>query len=290
MTTTILRFEKHKHLVNIRQAGAHQHRHHISTPNADRCRSHLNRTFIGSSNLVDDVKKRFEILTKEPRKNAVLAMDGILTLSPELFKAGTLLDQQEVLKKFAITSKRWLIQSFGDNVVNAVLHRDETSPHIHFTIVPIQKSASGEYKLNARDMFNKETLHNFQRNYFESMQQYFPSLLPPKYKEKATHRALKEFYTGITKLETEMELFFDSERHQQKIQLREQLEGTITQYIDNWLTQLFVDVPYTEKEEWIELVKRELEKKLDEKILMPKFTQKLTAAKRKALINLNMKI
>lgn len=275
MHTTILRFEKHKHFVNIRQAGAHQHRHHASTPNADKCRSHLNRTFIGSSNLESDVKKRLDILTKQPRKNAVLAMDGVLTLSPELFHAGTKEEQHHTLKKFALISKHWLTQTFGANVVNAVLHRDESSPHIHFTVVPIQQTSLGEYKLNARDMFNKEALHNFQRNYFDSMNKHFPSLLPPKFKEKTSHTTLKEFYAGINKLEGKMEHFFYSELDQQKIQLQGKLKESIRQHIDTWLAQLFVNVSDTEKEEWIESIKYELEQKLLELTPMPSLYQQL---------------
>ncbi|MDE1294735.1 MobV family relaxase [Vibrio aestuarianus] len=156
MTTTILRFEKHKHFVNIRQAGAHQHRHHKETKNADNLRTHLNRTFIGSSNLVSDVKTRLDTLTKQPRKNSVLAMDGILSLSPEVFIDGTKEDQYRALRTFALASKAWLVNTFGDNVVNAVLHRDESSPHVHFTVVPIQENDLGQSKLNARDLFNKK--------------------------------------------------------------------------------------------------------------------------------------
>ncbi|EPJ2748364.1 MULTISPECIES: MobV family relaxase [Vibrio] len=263
MKTTILRFEKHKNFVNMRQAGAHQHRHHAFTPNADKCREHLNRTFIGSSNLVADVKKRLEVVSKKPRKNAVLAMDGVLTLSPSLFHTGTHKEQVATLKKFVVASKRWLITTFGSNVVNAVLHRDETSPHIHFTVVPAQQTPSGGYKLNARDMFNKETLHDFQRNYFESMKCHFPDLLPPKYKEKTTHKKLKEFYVGINQIEGIIGDFIDSEFHKQKSEICENMKESIEQHLEDWLMKIFSDVPENEKEEWVESIKEELEKKLE---------------------------
>ena len=266
MTTTILRFEKHKNFVNIRQAGAHQHRHHKVTKNADNLRTHLNRTFIGSSNLVSDIKKRLDILTKQPRKNSVLAMDGILTLSPEVFIGGTKEEQYRALRTFALASKAWLVNTFGDNVVNAVLHRDETSPHVHFTVVPIQKNELGQSKLNARDLFNKKTLHDFQRNFFDYMHKYFPSLQPPKYNEKSTHTTLKEFYTGINELELNMEDYFCSEFKQQREDLQEELAGSIRKNIDKWLEEMFFDIGDSEKETWIEEIKEELERKLKSSI------------------------
>ncbi|MDX1256812.1 plasmid recombination protein [Vibrio parahaemolyticus] len=266
MTTTILRFEKHKHFVNIRQAGAHQHRHHKVTKNSDNLRKHLNKIFIGSSNLVSDVKTRLDTLTKQPRKNSVLAMDGILTLSPEVFIDGTKEEQYRVLRTFALASKAWLVNTFGDNVVNAVLHRDETSPHVHFTVVPIQENDLGQSKLNARDLFNKKTLHGFQRDYFDYMYKYFPNLQSPKYHDKATHTTLKEFYTGINELKVNMKGYFDSEFKKQRENLQEELVDSIRKNIDKWLEEIFTDVGEPEKETWIEEIKEALEWKLESSI------------------------
>ncbi|CAH8222194.1 conserved hypothetical protein [Vibrio aestuarianus] len=266
MTTTILRFEKHKHFVNIRQAGAHQHRHHKETKNADNLRTHLNRTFIGSSNLVSDVKTRLDTLTKQPRKNSVLAMDGILSLSPEVFIDGTKEDQYRALRTFALASKAWLVNTFGDNVVNAVLHRDESSPHVHFTVVPIQENDLGQSKLNARDLFNKKTLHDFQCDYFDYMHKYFPSLQSPKYHEKATHTTLKEFYTGINELKVNIEGYFDSEFKQQRESLQEELADSIKKNVDKWLEEIFFYVEDHEKETWVEEIREELERKLKNSI------------------------
>ncbi len=286
MTTTILRFEKHKHFVNIRHAGAHQHRHHKLTPNVDKSRSHLNRAFIGSSNLVEDVKKRLNILTKPPRRNSVLAMDGLLTLSPEVFMGVTKEEQYKTLKTFALASREWLVNTFGDNVVNAVLHRDETSPHIHFTIVPIQRNELGESKLNARDLFNKKTLHEFQRGFFEFMYQYFPSLTHPKYKEKATHTTLKEFYSGINRFEGKMDSHLSAEFEQQKECLQKEMTKTIQKHIEQWLEKLFIYLDDSEKDFWIKSIRTEFEQNIDKIITMQRFYPKLhNNIKKKITIN-----
>ncbi|EJB8582657.1 MobV family relaxase [Vibrio parahaemolyticus] len=286
MNTTILRFEKHKHFANIRQAGAHQHRHHANTLNADKCRSNRNRIFIGSSNLVSDVKNRLKILQKKTRKNAVLAVDGVLTLSPALFRQGNREDQYQTLKKFAIASKRWLIQTFGENVVNAVLHLDETSPHVHFTVVPIERTLSGEYKLNARNMFNKQTLHDFQRNYFELMQQCFPELVPPKYREKATHTTLRAFYAGLNRLDGKITDFIETEFNQQKDKLRVEAETLIRQHIEEWLEQRFVNMPDDKIDSWVASVQKNLGWELDVLVDQPTFKPSLNETiKTKIILN-----
>ncbi|EID4343177.1 plasmid recombination protein [Vibrio vulnificus] len=191
MGTTILRVEKIKSMANIRQSGAHQFRHHANTPNADPAKKSRNHTFLGSGNLGKDVQGRLDELTIPPRKNAVLAIDGLVTLSPELFKT------KGNLNKWAHSTRDWLKDRFGDNLVSAVVHLDESNPHMHFTVVPLDEKPDGRKVLNARDMFDKWQLSDMQRSYNETMVKHIPSVEPPKYGSKAQHTKLKHFYAEL---------------------------------------------------------------------------------------------
>ncbi|MEZ8737936.1 MobV family relaxase [Vibrio sp. 10N.286.52.C3] len=194
MATTILRFEKIKNMANIRQCGAHQFRHHLDTPNADSAKKSRNHTFFGSGNLSKDVQSRLERLTKPPRKNAVLAMDALVTLSPELLK------DNKNLNIWANRTRDWLKERFGDNVVSAVVHLDELSPHMHFTVVPIDEKPDGRIVLNARDLFNKWQLADMQRSYNQAMRKYIPDIIPPRHGCKASHTTIKAFYAEIEEI------------------------------------------------------------------------------------------
>lgn len=194
MATTILRFEKIKNMANIRQCGAHQFRHHLDTPNADSAKKSRNHTFFGSGNLSKDVQSRLERLTKPPRKNAVLAMDALVTLSPELLK------DNKNLNIWANRTRDWLKERFGDNVVSAVVHLDELSPHMHFTVVPIDEKPDGRIVLNARDLFNKWQLADMQRSYNEAMRQYIPEITPLQHGRKASHTTIKAFYAELEEI------------------------------------------------------------------------------------------
>ena len=188
MGTTILRVEKIKSMANVRQSGAHQFRHHADTPNADPARKSLNHTFIGSSNLGRDVQARLDTLTKPPRKNAVLAIDGLITLSPEL------LNDRDNLKSWALNTRKWLEEQFGENLVSAVVHRDESSPHMHFTVVPVDEKPDGRRVLNARDMFDKWQLADMQRSYNQAMQNCVAGVVPPRHGSRAKHTTIAQFY------------------------------------------------------------------------------------------------
>lgn len=198
MGTTILRFEKQKSMANIRSAGAHQYRHHADTPNADPKLKSKNVGLVGTNNLGADVQAKLETLDKLPRKNSVLAMDGLITLSPEL------LTEKDNLNAWANKTRDWLKAEFGDNLANAVLHMDESSPHIHFTVVPINTNEKGERHLNARDMFNKFTLSNLQKKYFEEMRKYIPELESPRHGAKRKHTDLKDFYRQLDSIKDEL--------------------------------------------------------------------------------------
>jgi BMFP domain-containing protein YqiC len=197
MATTILRFEKIKSFKSAKEAGRHQMRMHKETPNADPHRKSWNKLFIGTNDLEADVKKRLAVLDKEPRKNSVLAMEGILSLTPYMLMDGKS-EKLDNVRVFYNEAKKWLEETFGDNLVNAIIHRDESSPHIHFTVVPIVDK--GDKKgLSARDTFNKVTLSKLQKSYYQHMGKAFPELEPPEYGNgnKVSHTKIKDFYRVI---------------------------------------------------------------------------------------------
>ncbi|MGR5412840.1 MobV family relaxase [Vibrio astriarenae] len=192
MTTSILRFEKLKTLTAINQSESHIYRF-SATPNADESRSHLNCNIIGNKGIVARLNNIFQKLGIKPRKNAVLAMDCILSLSNDAFKS------KEDIDKFMIASKEFLEMTFKGRCISAVIHLDETTPHVHATIVPIDKDYNKDkWKLNARDLFSKSKLSRFQKEYYFCMKKYFPELRAPQFGRKASHKKIKSFYESIS--------------------------------------------------------------------------------------------
>jgi hypothetical protein len=235
--TTILRFEKVKHIANVRQAGAHQHRHHLETPNADPALKSKNVTLVGDSNLSKTVQDKLSELTKPPRKNAVLCMDGLLQLSPVLYRDKDGNPDNDRLEVFVDNSEAWLREQFGDNLVSAVLHLDEQTPHIHFTIVPIDTKPDGRKVLNARDMFDKFALSTYQRNYYAHMKKDIPELEPPKHGSKAKHTTVKQFYEQIDAMADA----FEAELAEMRKELYRDAKSTILDKLQPHIEKLFVD-------------------------------------------------
>lgn len=122
------------------------------TPNADPTKQHIR--IIGqpdTPNTPDlETLVRQHIGDQTIRKNAVLAVEFLLTASPEYFRpddpsrAGYY--EQQRLESFQQKACEWLQTRYGDRIVRAELHLDESTPHIHAYMVPLDEKG----KLNCR--------------------------------------------------------------------------------------------------------------------------------------------
>ena len=58
----------------------------------------------------------------------------------------------------------WFQKEFGKkNVVSAVLHMDETTPHLHITVVPITDKDAKERKVRPKFDDDGTPIHNYER-------------------------------------------------------------------------------------------------------------------------------
>jgi len=178
---------------NIAGSGAHTYRRKGMAPNADPLRLGKNRTIVGTpDDVLGDVKQRVEALG-QPRKNAVLCVEHLLTASPEFFKGKT----PAFVRSWAKENMQFLADRYGrQNVVHAVLHMDEETPHIVAYVVP---EVGG--KLNARALFGgRDKLRQLQTDYADRLQVF--GLDRGVEGSKARHRTVKNFYATLEEVET----------------------------------------------------------------------------------------
>lgn len=178
---------------NVAGSGAHTYRRKDMAPNADPKKLGRNRTLIGTpDDVLGDVRKRVETLG-QPRKNAVLCVEHLLTASPEFFKGQT----AAFVQSWARENIKFLADRYGrQNVVHAALHMDEETPHIVAYVVP---EVGG--KLNARALFGgRDKLRQLQTDYADRFQVY--GLNRGVEGSKAKHRTVKNFYASLDQIET----------------------------------------------------------------------------------------
>jgi len=142
MNFAIIRTQKLKSISAVVGSARHTFRE-IPTPNADKERTHFNKTEGAQSSLAlaRSVNAR---LPAKRRRDAVICIEYLITASPEWWKSTPVRQQNEYLK----ASIDWLKARHGEeNVVCLNVQLDETSPHLVAYVVPLTKDG----RLSARD-------------------------------------------------------------------------------------------------------------------------------------------
>lgn len=97
-----------------------------------------------SEQIWQNYKKNISELTQAPRSNSVGCLEVVITCSKDSIPKDKQAD-------FFNDSVKALKKQFGSqNLCGVALHHDETAPHLHAFITPIQELENGVKKLNAK--------------------------------------------------------------------------------------------------------------------------------------------
>lgn len=188
----------------------------IKPKNADESRTHLNKELINFPEGVRTQAVQHRIdnagISRKIGKNQVRAIRIMLSATHEDMK-----DIQESgnLDNWCTDNIDWLKQTYGsENLVSAVLHMDEKTPHIHATVVPIvsgerrkakveEQSGKKKYKkkskdatrLSADDVMSRTKLKEYQNSYAERMKVY--GLERGIEGSEAKHIGTSEYYKNL---------------------------------------------------------------------------------------------
>lgn len=114
-----------------------------------------------SSNWLRDINSEIQAAGAKPRSNSVLALDTIYTASPEFFQGKTNQQNDDFFKDCL----QFHENHFG-HIISAVIHYDETTPHLHIISVPL----TPDNRLSARDVIgNKAKMSKTQDSFFEQV-------------------------------------------------------------------------------------------------------------------------
>ena len=169
----ILRFEKHKGNP-ARPLEAHHERQkeqYASNPDIDTSRSKYNFHIVKpEERYYHFIQNRIEQAGCRTRKDSTRFVDTLVTASPEFFKGKSPKEIQAFFQRAA----DFLIGRVGrENIVSAVVHMDEKTPHLHLTFVPLTK----DNRLCAREIIgNRASLTEWQDDFHAYMVEKYPDL------------------------------------------------------------------------------------------------------------------
>lgn len=194
--------------------------------NVDPTRTHLNRELV---QLPKGVTERDEAIAHRIKSAGIkrkITPDQVRAIRVML--SGTHEDMMKIqqdgrIDEWCDDSMQWLHKTFGkENTVSAVLHMDETTPHIHATIVPIvmgerrkakqKKQTEGKRtyrkktdaaRLCADDVLNRDRLVAYHDDYAKVMERY--GLQRGVRGSEARHTTTAQYYRDLKRQTGELE-------------------------------------------------------------------------------------
>lgn len=176
----------------------YNHNYRVDNPiNADKERTQFNEELIHCD--ADSFNKKYHekirgmeyYQERKVRKDAVRGVEFTLQIG-----TGDLPADFD-LEKWKSKCVEWLNETFGDNVISAVLHMDETNPHIHCMVIP-----EIDGRLNAKEMFNRPHLKEYQASFAEKVAREC-GLGERQERSRAHHEDIALFYKAINDAKVE---------------------------------------------------------------------------------------
>lgn len=168
---------------SVRSAGEHNLREYVPD-NCDSEKQNLNKDIVELPKMIDGSHYSYQTVVKNAikeiqdngtmgkvRPDAVYAFEICLGFNPADGKDWKDIISEKDLDKWCQENKKWLEERFGkNNLKHLVLHMDESTPHLHALIVPINNKG----RLSAKSFINGPTdLSKLQTEYAKKVGSQF---------------------------------------------------------------------------------------------------------------------
>ena len=202
MAYAILRFAKRKGGA-AKAIAAHNERTkeaYASNPDIDKSRTVQNYHLIAPRwSYGQEIRHRIRMAGCRVRKDSVKFVDTLVTVSPEFAKA-----HESEMPEYFNRAFDFLKERVGEeNIISAVVHMDEKTPHLHLCFVPLTK----DKRLSAKEILgNKKSMIRWQDDFYACMAERWPELErgTPAVETKRRHLT-PQWYKKVTAMDAKLE-------------------------------------------------------------------------------------
>lgn len=135
-----------------------------SNPQIDSERTRNNYRFIPyfGKTYTEFINGRIKELGLSPRKDAVVMNSFVLGSDKQFFDGLSKVEQYN----FFSDCYKFFAERYGEeNIIAAVVHNDETTPHMHLNLMPVTKDG----RLCSKQLFDKPQLQQLQTDFYETV-------------------------------------------------------------------------------------------------------------------------
>ena len=202
MAYAILRFAKHKGGASKALSAHHERTKEVyaSNPDIDSSRTAQNFHLVTPRwSYEQEIKHRIRMAGCRVRKDSVKFVDTLVTVSPEFVQAHEAEMREYFTRAFAFLKER----VGEDNIISAVVHMDEKTPHMHLCFVPLTRDG----RLSAKEILgNKKAMIRWQDDFYACMAERWPELErgTPAVETKRRHLT-PQWYKKVTAMDAKLE-------------------------------------------------------------------------------------
>lgn len=198
----ILRTKRIKNYTQLSNMFKHNLRERYAN-NIDEDKSKDNKVYVESIMSGKELKSYYENLEVKEKSNNTIAIELVLTASPEFFQSAS----QEKIQAWKNAQVSFLKAEYGNKLKFLVCHEDEASPHFH-AVISVEERKIHKYKNQKGEFFKEKTTLNsrhFNRDYLIALQTKYAehnkkfNLNRGMFNSRAKHKELKEFQAEVTK-------------------------------------------------------------------------------------------
>ena len=202
MAYAILRFAKRKGGA-AKAIAAHNERTkeaYASNPDIDIERTKQNFHLIAPRwSYGQEIRHRIRTAGCRVRKDSVKFVDTLVTVSPEFAQT-----HEAEMSEYFTRAFDFLKERVGEeNIISAVVHMEEKTPHLHLCFVPLTK----DKRLSAKEILgNKKTMIQWQDDFYACMSERWPELErgTPAVETKRRHLT-PQWYKKVTEMDAKLE-------------------------------------------------------------------------------------
>ena len=155
---------KRQEVSPVEQENERDETYQASNPQIDSSRTYLNYHIIyPMKRYMEIINERLSVLElkRKIRSDAILMNSFIVTSDGEFFKGLPPWEQREFFRDCA----EFFSDKYGEeNMISAIVHMDETTPHMHLNFIPINQE-----RLSSKSLFDRQKLAQLQTELHESI-------------------------------------------------------------------------------------------------------------------------
>ncbi|MGU8578281.1 MobV family relaxase [Clostridium perfringens] len=151
-------------------------------------------------NLAPERRDQLEFINKKCKEHKALNRKDVNVMCNWIVTLPKEIDDEYEERRFFQKTYDFLSEKYGEeNVISAYVHKDETTPHIHFAFVPVVfDEKKSKYKISAKECVDRNELKSFHNDFQKYLDNYGFNCSVLNHATSKGNKSIKELKTPLS--------------------------------------------------------------------------------------------